>query len=67
MFLTLDRLTLSTGMRFGQMQVKTGLCHILSRFEVAPCKDTPDCAVFDRKSLLLLTEGKISLSFTVLK
>jgi len=67
MFLTLDRLTLSTGMRFGQMQVKTGLCHILSRFEVAPCKQTPDRADFDRKSMLLLTEGEIPLSFTVLK
>jgi len=28
-------------MRFALMQVKTGLCHILSRFEVAPCKETP--------------------------
>jgi hypothetical protein len=32
---------LFAGMRFGLMQVKTGLCHILSRFEVVPCKDTP--------------------------
>jgi hypothetical protein len=33
-------LILYTGMRFGQMQVKAGLCHILSCFEVAPCKET---------------------------
>jgi len=67
MFLRLDRLTLSTGMRFGQMQVKTGLCHILSRFEVAPCKKTPVPVVLDRKSMLLLTEGELPLSFTALK
>ena len=30
-----------TGRRFGMMQMKTGLVHILSHFEVAPCKDTP--------------------------
>jgi len=23
------------------MQIKTGMVHILSHFEVAPCKDTP--------------------------
>jgi len=28
-------------MLFALMQVKTGLCHILSRFEVAPCKEMP--------------------------
>jgi len=67
MFLTLDRLTLSIGMRFGQMQMKTGLCHILSRFEMAPCKETPVRAVFDRKSMLLLNEGELPLSFTALK
>jgi hypothetical protein len=42
---------LFTGMRFGQLQVKTGLCHILSSFEVAPCKETSERAVFDRKSI----------------
>lgn len=29
------------GRRFAMMQIKTGLIRILSRFEVAPCKDTP--------------------------
>jgi hypothetical protein len=50
-------------MRFALMQVKTGLCHILSRFEVAPCKDTPLRIVFDPKSFMLQMQGDISLAF----
>jgi cytochrome P450 family 6 len=45
------------------MQVKTGLCHILSRFEVAPCKDTPVPVAFDAKSFLLAISGEMPLSF----
>jgi len=45
------------------MQVKTGLCHILSRFEVAPCKETPVSVVYDAKSFLLRMHGGIRLSF----
>jgi len=36
-------------MRFALMQVKTGLCHMLSRFEVAPCKETPVTIDLDKK------------------
>jgi hypothetical protein len=50
-------------MRFGLMQVKAGLCHILSRFEVAPCKGTPVRVVFDPKAILLQMDGEIRLSF----
>jgi hypothetical protein len=50
-------------MRFGLMQVKTGLCHILSRFEVAPCKETPLRIVFEPKSFVLQMPGEIRLSF----
>jgi len=50
-------------MRFGLMQVKTGLCNILSRFEVAPCKETPVCIVFEPNSFLLQIHGEIRLSF----
>jgi hypothetical protein len=50
-------------MRFGLMQVKTGLCHILSRFEVAPCKHTPVRIAFESKSFTLQTYGEIPLSF----
>jgi len=50
-------------MRFAQMQVKTGLCHILSRFEVAPCKETPVPLVFKKKSFLLSADADIPLSF----
>jgi len=39
------------------MQEKTELCHILSNFEVAPCKDTPVPIVFDTKSFLLKSKG----------
>jgi hypothetical protein len=52
-----------TGMRFALMQVKTGLCHILSRFEVAPSKDTPVPVVFDSKSFILQMVGDFRLSF----
>jgi hypothetical protein len=62
-FLITDLLTLFTGMRLGLMQVKTGLCHILSLFEVAPCKDTPVSIVFDPKSFVLMTDGEVPLSF----
>jgi hypothetical protein len=50
-------------MRFALLQVKAGLSHILSRFEVAPCSDTPLQIVFDPKSFLLMMDGKIPLSF----
>jgi hypothetical protein len=62
-FLTAVRLVLFIGMRFALMQVKTGLCHILSRFEVAPCKDIPERIVFDPKFFMLQNYGEIRLSF----
>ncbi|KAJ4432909.1 hypothetical protein ANN_15166, partial [Periplaneta americana] len=51
-------------MRFGLMQTKTGLIHILANYEVSPCKDTPVTLVFDSKSLLLTSEGEMNLTFT---
>jgi cytochrome P450 family 6 len=63
MFMNTDRLTLFTGMRFAIMQMKTGLCHILSRFEVAPCKETPVPIGLDTKSVLVMTDGVVPLSF----
>jgi hypothetical protein len=57
-----ELLVLFTGTRFGLMQVKAGLSHILSRFEVAPCKDTPLSIVFDKKSVMLKMDGEIPLS-----
>jgi len=54
---------ISTGMRFAFMQVKTGLCHILSRFEVAPHRNTPLRIVFNAKSFLLAVEGELMLTF----
>jgi hypothetical protein len=50
-------------MRFALMQVKTGMIHILTRYEVTPCKDTPVPIVFDPKSFLLLPDGQLPLSF----
>jgi len=50
-------------MRFALMQVKTGLCHILSRFEVAPCKETPVRVVYDTKAIVLQMYGEVRLSF----
>jgi cytochrome P450 family 6 len=62
-FLIPDLFNMFTGMRFGQMEVKTGLCHILSRFEVAPCKETPVPLVFDPKNPLMVAKGNMFLSF----
>ena len=45
------------------MQVKTGLTHILSRYEVTPCKDTLVPLVFDDNSVLLHTKTEVILSF----
>jgi len=56
-------LYISTGMRFGLTQVKTGMCHILSRFEVAPCKDTPVTTPIEKKSFLLTVGGELPLIF----
>jgi cytochrome P450 family 6 len=54
---------LFTGMRFALMQVKTGLCHILSRFVVAPCQDTPVPVAFNTKAVVLEMHGNVRLSF----
>ena len=61
-FLNIDRLIPFTGMWFFLMQVKTGLCHILSRFEVAPCKETPVPIGLDKKSDFLTTNWEVPLS-----
>jgi hypothetical protein len=50
-------------MRFGLMQVKTGLCHILSRFNVSPHRNTPVPVVFDAKAFNLTSGGEIPLNF----
>ncbi|KDR15961.1 hypothetical protein L798_09889 [Zootermopsis nevadensis] len=52
------------GMRFGLIQVKMGLIHVLSNYDVAPCKDTPVPIVIDPKSFLFHPIGKIPLSLT---
>jgi hypothetical protein len=45
------------------MEMKAALCHILSRYEVAPCKETPLSIVFDPKYFLMKTKGDMILSF----
>jgi hypothetical protein len=42
-------------MRFGLLQDKTGLIHILSCFEMTPCKHTPVPIGYDPKAAMLLT------------
>ncbi|XP_069673251.1 cytochrome P450 6j1-like [Periplaneta americana] len=51
------------GKRFGLMQMKTGLVHILSKYEVAPCKETPIPLIPDPKSFLLAPKDKIPMTF----
>jgi len=50
-------------MRFGLMQVKTGLCHILHRFEVAPHRNTPVPIAYDTKSFFLTVDEELPLIF----
>jgi hypothetical protein len=45
------------------MQVKTGLFHILSRFEVAPHRNTPKRIAFDTKAIFLTVGGELLLTF----
>jgi hypothetical protein len=45
------------------MQAKAGLGRILSRYEVAPCKDTPLNLEFDTRAFILKTCGEMPLSF----
>lgn len=52
-----------SGMRFGLMQTKIGLIHILSRYEVLPCKDTPPFPLaLDTRSFLLGTTTGIPMT-----
>ncbi|PSN51922.1 Cytochrome P450 6k1 [Blattella germanica] len=51
------------GSRFAFMQTKSGLIHILSRYEVSPCKDTPIPLILDKRSFLLSTTTGIPLTF----
>jgi hypothetical protein len=66
-FLTTVLFILFTGMQFALMQVKSGLCHILSRFQVAPGKHSPVSVTFNTKSFLLQMNGDIRLSFNRMK
>ncbi|XP_069686297.1 cytochrome P450 6j1-like [Periplaneta americana] len=51
------------GKQFGLMQVKTGLVHILSKYEVAPCKDTPIPLILDSRAFSLAAKEKIPMTF----
>ncbi|XP_069698859.1 cytochrome P450 6j1-like [Periplaneta americana] len=51
------------GKLFGLLQVKTALIHILSKYVVTPCKDTPRNLVYDQKSFVLQTRDDIPLVF----
>lgn len=51
------------GMRFGLMNLKTGLIHIVSRYQVSPCKDTPVPIEFDQANILLQSKQEICLTF----
>ncbi|PSN51918.1 hypothetical protein C0J52_12804 [Blattella germanica] len=55
------------GMRFGLMQAKCGLIHIISRYNVSPCKKTQIPMILDKKSFMTAAKGGINLSFQRLK
>ncbi|KAJ9594230.1 hypothetical protein L9F63_014390 [Diploptera punctata] len=54
---------LCIGMRFGLMQTKIGLIHMLTRYELEPCKETKIPLVLNKKAFMLQSVGGIPLSF----
>nr|CAD7401799.1 unnamed protein product [Timema poppensis] len=55
------------GMRFGLMKVKTGLVHLLSKFEVRPCQQTMIPLVVDKSGMMMTTEDSMPLTFNRIK
>nr|CAD7427783.1 unnamed protein product [Timema monikensis] len=55
------------GMRFGLMKVKTGLVHLLSKFEVRPCQQTKIPLVVDKTAMMMTTEDSMPLTFNRIK
>nr|CAD7462466.1 unnamed protein product [Timema tahoe] len=55
------------GMRFGLMQVKTGLIHLLSKFEVNRHKETPVPVAFVTSSPTLCPVGDMPLIFNKIR
>nr|CAD7198058.1 unnamed protein product [Timema douglasi] len=55
------------GMRFGLMKVKTGLVHLLSKFEVRPCQQTMIPLVVDKSGVMMTTEDSMPLTFNRIK
>lgn len=51
------------GMRFGLMSAKTGIVHILTRYEVEPSEETPIPLVFNTKGIVITTVGGVPLRF----
>ncbi|XP_063224001.1 cytochrome P450 6k1-like [Bacillus rossius redtenbacheri] len=51
------------GLRFAQMTVKTSLVHVLSRYEVRRCSETPASLEFSTKAIILAATEDIKLVF----
>ncbi|CAG2056479.1 unnamed protein product [Timema podura] len=54
------------GMRFGLITVKTGLVHLLSKFEVRPCQQTLIPLVLDKTATMLTTADTLPLTFSLI-
>nr|CAD7427782.1 unnamed protein product [Timema monikensis] len=55
-----------SGMRFGLITVKTGLVHLLSKFEVRPCQQTLIPLVLDKTAAMLTTSDTLPLAFSLI-
>nr|CAD7198056.1 unnamed protein product [Timema douglasi] len=55
-----------SGMRFGLITVKTGLVHLLSKFEVRPCQQTLIPLVLDKTAAMLTTSDTLPLAFNLI-
>ncbi|KAK7789576.1 hypothetical protein R5R35_007509 [Gryllus longicercus] len=54
------------GMRFGLMSAKTGIVHILAKYEVQPSERTPIPLVLNKRGVVTTTIGGVPLKFNKL-
>ena len=55
------------GKNFGLMAVKVGLVNVLSKFEVSPCKETPEVVHLNPRAMITAVKGGVPLKFSRIK
>jgi cytochrome P450 family 6 len=55
------------GMRLGMMQIKVGIIHFISKYEVLPCQETPIPMEFDNYTVFTKSRNNMKLNLRRLK